>query len=45
MLFKTAIFSKQVHPTGVRDILLSPHILQQQWQTLKHAARELLPKH
>ena len=45
MLFKTAIFTKQVHPTGVRDLLLSPHIFQQQWQSLKHATRELFPKH
>jgi sterol desaturase/sphingolipid hydroxylase (fatty acid hydroxylase superfamily) len=45
MLLNTAIFSKQVHPTGVRDILLSPYIFQQQWQTLKHAARELFPKY
>jgi hypothetical protein len=44
MLFNTAIFSKQIHPTGVRDVLLSPHIFQQQWQSLKNATRELFPK-
>jgi sterol desaturase/sphingolipid hydroxylase (fatty acid hydroxylase superfamily) len=45
MLFNTAIFTKQVHPTGVRDLSLSPHVLQQQWQSFKHATREIFPKH
>ncbi|MBU3620905.1 sterol desaturase family protein [Polynucleobacter sp. CS-Odin-A6] len=45
MLFKTAIFTKLVHPTGVRDLSLSSHVLQQQWQSLKHATREIFPKH
>jgi len=45
MILNTAIFTKQVHPTGVRNVLLSPHVLEQQWQTLKHAARELFPRH
>jgi len=45
MLFNTAIFSKEVHPTGVRNLSLSPHVLQQQWQSFKHATREIFPKH
>ena len=45
MLFRTAIFSKEIHPTGVRNLMLSPHVLQQQWQSLKHATREIFPKY
>jgi sterol desaturase/sphingolipid hydroxylase (fatty acid hydroxylase superfamily) len=45
MLFNTAIFSKEIHPTGVRNLMLSPHVLQQQWQSLKHATREIFPKY
>jgi sterol desaturase/sphingolipid hydroxylase (fatty acid hydroxylase superfamily) len=45
MLLNTAIFSKEVRPTGVRDLSLSPHIFQQQWQSFKHAAHELFSKH
>jgi sterol desaturase/sphingolipid hydroxylase (fatty acid hydroxylase superfamily) len=45
MLFNTAIFSKEVHPTGVRNLSLSHHIVFQQWQSLKHAARELFSRH
>lgn len=45
MILNTAIFTKQVHPTGVRNIFLSPHVLEQQWQSLKNAARELFPQH
>lgn len=44
MLFNTAIFPKAVYPTGVRDLAVSPNIFIQQWQTLKHALVELLPK-
>ncbi len=44
MLFKTAIFPKAVYPTGVRDLAVSHNIFIQQWQTLKHALVELLPK-
>lgn len=44
MLFDTAIFPKAVYPTGVRDLAVSHNIFIQQWQTLKHALVELLPK-
>lgn len=44
MMFKTAIFPKQVHPTGVRGLNLSHNILQQQWQSLIHSVREIFPK-
>lgn len=44
MLFNTAIFPKQVHPTGVRGLTLSPNILQQQWQSLMYSVREIFPK-
>lgn len=41
MLFKTAVFSKAVYPTGVRDLQLSHNILSQQWQTLRSSARAI----
>lgn len=44
MMLNTAIFSKEVHPTGVRDLVLSPNVLQHQWQSLMHSIREILPK-
>jgi sterol desaturase/sphingolipid hydroxylase (fatty acid hydroxylase superfamily) len=44
MMFNTAIFPKQVHPTGVRGLNLSHNILQQQWQSLIHSVREFFPK-
>lgn len=44
MLFETAIFPNAVYPTGVRDLAVSHNIFIQQWQTLKHALVELLPK-
>ena len=44
MIFNTAIFPVKVHPTGVRGLVVSPNVLQQQWQGLMHAVRELLPK-
>jgi sterol desaturase/sphingolipid hydroxylase (fatty acid hydroxylase superfamily) len=43
MLFNTAIFSKEVHPTGVRGLDVSPNILQQQWQSLIHSVRAIFP--
>lgn len=45
MLLKTAIFSKEVHPTGVRDLSFSHQIFVQQWQSLKHAVRVLFPNY
>lgn len=45
MLLNTAIFSKEVHPTGVRNLSLSHHIMLQQWQSFKLAARELFSRH
>ena len=41
MLFKTAVFTENVYPTGVRNLPLSHNILTQQWQTLRSSAREL----
>nr|WP_206603350.1 sterol desaturase family protein [Polynucleobacter paneuropaeus] len=41
MFFKTAVFSKAVYPTGVRDLKLSHNILTQQWQTLRSSARAI----
>jgi sterol desaturase/sphingolipid hydroxylase (fatty acid hydroxylase superfamily) len=41
MLFQTAVFTKTVYPTGVRNLPLSHNILAQQWQTLRSSAREL----
>ena len=44
MLFKTAIFPKEVYPTGVRNLNVSQNILTQQWQGLVHALKEFIPK-
>jgi sterol desaturase/sphingolipid hydroxylase (fatty acid hydroxylase superfamily) len=44
MLLNTAIFSNKAHPTGVRNLSVSPNLLHQQWQGLVHAAREIFPK-
>ncbi|SNX28483.1 Sterol desaturase/sphingolipid hydroxylase, fatty acid hydroxylase superfamily [Polynucleobacter meluiroseus] len=44
MVFGTAIFTKTVYPTGVRNLELSNDILSQQWQTLRHAINELRGK-
>jgi len=44
MALKTAIFPKEVYPTGVRNLSVSKNIITQQWQGLVHAFRELLPK-
>lgn len=44
MLFKTAIFPKEVYPTGVRNLTVSQNIFTQQWQGLVHAFKELMSK-
>jgi sterol desaturase/sphingolipid hydroxylase (fatty acid hydroxylase superfamily) len=44
MLFRTAIFPKEVYPTGVRNLMVSQNILTQQWQGLVHAFKEIMPK-
>jgi len=44
MLLGTAIFPKEVYPTGVRNVTVSQNILTQQWQGLVHAVKELMPK-
>lgn len=41
MMFKTAIFNSQAHPTGVKNLDVSNHVLAHQWQGLKHAWRTL----
>ena len=44
MLFGTAIFTKEVYPTGVRNLTVSENILTQQWQSLVRAIKEFKPK-
>lgn len=44
ILFRTAIFPKEVYPTGVRNLTVSQNIFTQQWQGLVHAFKELMPK-
>jgi sterol desaturase/sphingolipid hydroxylase (fatty acid hydroxylase superfamily) len=44
MLFNTAIFPKEVYPTGVRGLTVSHNVFVQQWQTFKHALVELFLK-
>ena len=44
MAFNTAIFPKEVYPTGVRNLNVSHNVIAQQWQGLVHAVKELLPK-
>jgi sterol desaturase/sphingolipid hydroxylase (fatty acid hydroxylase superfamily) len=44
MLFGTAIFTKEVYPTGVRSLTVSENIITQQWQSLVRAVKEFKPK-
>ena len=44
MLFGTAIFTKEVYPTGVRNLTVSENVLTQQWQSLVRAFKEFKPK-
>ncbi|WP_062308931.1 sterol desaturase family protein [Polynucleobacter sinensis] len=44
MIFNTAIFPRDVYPTGVRNLSVSNNVLVQQWQGLRHSFRELLSK-
>ncbi|BDX21614.1 hypothetical protein TUM22923_09350 [Polynucleobacter sp. TUM22923] len=44
MIFNTAVFSTEVHPTGVRNMSVSHHIFKQQWQVFMHAVHEIFPK-
>ncbi|MFZ4061835.1 MAG: sterol desaturase family protein [Polynucleobacter sp.] len=44
MLFRTAIFPKEVYPTGVRNLQVSHNVFVQQWQGLRHAFREVFGK-
>ena len=44
MLFGTAIFTKEVYPTGVRNLTVSENILTQQWQSLVRAIKEFKSK-
>ena len=44
MLFGTAIFTKEVYPTGVRNLTVSENIITQQWQSLVRAVKEFKPK-
>jgi len=42
MFFRTAIFDKAIYPTGVRNLEVSPNILVQQWQGLRHSFQALI---
>jgi sterol desaturase/sphingolipid hydroxylase (fatty acid hydroxylase superfamily) len=42
ILFRTAIFPKEVYPTGVRNLDVSHNIFTQQWQGFVQLAKELL---
>ena len=44
MMFRTAIFPKEVYPTGVRNLSVSQNIFTQQWQGFVHALKEFIPK-
>jgi sterol desaturase/sphingolipid hydroxylase (fatty acid hydroxylase superfamily) len=44
MLFGTAVFTKEVYPTGVRNLTVSENIITQQWQSLVRAIKEFKPK-
>jgi sterol desaturase/sphingolipid hydroxylase (fatty acid hydroxylase superfamily) len=44
ILFRTAVFPKEVYPTGVRGLTVSQNILTQQWQGLVRAVKEFKPK-
>ncbi len=44
MVFRTAIFPKEVYPTGVSNLTVSQNIFSQQWHGLVRAAKELMPK-
>ena len=41
VLFKSAIFPKEIYPTGVRDLSVSNNILIQQWQCFVLSLREI----
>ena len=41
MMLGTAIFPKEMHPTGVRDLSVSNNVLLHQWQGAKHSFHEL----
>jgi sterol desaturase/sphingolipid hydroxylase (fatty acid hydroxylase superfamily) len=44
MIFGTVIFPKDIYPTGVRGLSVSPNVVHQQWQGFVHAVREVLSK-
>ena len=44
MMFGTAIFPKEIYPTGVRGLNVPQNVFAQQWQGITHAVKELLPK-
>lgn len=41
LLFRTAIFTDQNHPTGVRDLIVSNNPLIHQWQGFRHSLKAL----
>jgi hypothetical protein len=40
-VFQKFIFSKEIHPTGVRNLEVSENLVTHQWQGFKHSWREL----
>ena len=44
ILFRTAIFPKEVYPTGVRNLTVPHNLFAQQWQGLLRAVKEFKPK-
>lgn len=44
MLFRTAIFNEDVHPTGVRGLLVSNNPLVHQWQVLLNSLKTFFAK-
>ena len=41
IIFGTAIFDKKTHPTGVKDVIVSPNVGVQQWQGIRHSFKVL----
>ncbi|MBU3599180.1 sterol desaturase family protein [Polynucleobacter sp. 30F-ANTBAC] len=44
MLFRTARFSQDIYPTGVRGLTVSNNLIRHQWQGLVHSFKSLLSK-
>jgi sterol desaturase/sphingolipid hydroxylase (fatty acid hydroxylase superfamily) len=44
MLFRTARFSQDIYPTGVRGLTVSNNLIRHQWQGLVHSFKSLISK-